>query len=76
MLQSTAAIKRMMALERRNQKVVSLKERKKKEKERRVSETKDRNKADDETVITIGVFLLGLLLVLWEIVWGMDFSGV
>lgn len=76
MLQSTAAIKRMMALERRNQKVVSLKERKKKEKERRVSETKDRNKVDDETVITIGVFLLGLLLVLWEIVWGMDFSGV
>lgn len=76
MLQSTAAIKRMMALERRNQKVVSLKERKKKEKERRVRETKDRNKVDDETVITIGVFLLGLLLVLWEIVWGMDFSGV
>ena len=76
MLQSTAAIKRMMALERRNQKVVSLKERKKKEKERRVSETKDRNKVDDETVITVGVFLLGLLLVLWEIVWGMDFSGV
>lgn len=76
MLEWTAAMKRMRELERKNQKVVSLKERKRREKERRERETKDNNKEDGETEITVGVFLFGLLLDFWEMDVGMVFSGV
>lgn len=76
MLEWTAAMKRMRELERKNQKVVSLKERKRREKVRRERETKDNNKVDDETEITVGVFLFGLLLGFWEMDVGMVFSGV